>query len=66
MPCFSNRPFSMPTKNGSERAVGKVLRRTSVSSAAAGELAHRARAAAAKRVGFTGRALWMAAEAVYR
>jgi hypothetical protein len=27
-------PFSTPTKNGSERAVGKVLTRTKVSSAA--------------------------------
>ena len=36
MPCRAKKPFSTPTKNGSDRAVGKVLTRTRVSSAGGG------------------------------
>ncbi len=58
MPCLAKKPFSTPTKNGSDRAVGKVLTRTRVSSAAAAGPASRTRAAAvAKRMIFTGWAL---------
>ena len=52
MPCLAKMPFSTPTKNGSDRAVGKVLSRTSVSSAALAGPAIRAsaKASAAKRM----------------
>ena len=54
MPCLAKMPFSTPTKNGSDRAVGKVLTRTSVSSAAAADPAASARAKASvgKRMDF--------------
>src|ERR1044071_2546322 len=57
MPCLAKKPFSTPTKNGSERAVGKVFSRTRSGAFkfwAWAEPAMRSRAAAmATRVRFT-------------
>ena len=66
MPCLAKMPFSTPTKNGSDRAVGKVLTRTRVSAAAAAGTGNQGeqRRRSAKRMIFMAIGSWMAAGAV--
>ena len=53
MPCLAKMPFSTPTKNGSDRAVGKVFSRTR-SSAVAGAANQRESEGGGKAHGFHG------------